>query len=204
LAISMNKIWWDGVWYNNPIFRQVLGICSTLAVTNLVINTGVMCIGLIYAQALSSMTASAFRNITPHRLRMISSTLIMAAYVIVLHIVLQAFVPDISAQLGPYVGLIITNCILLGRVEAFASQNKVWPSLVDGVSCAVGYSVILLVISIVREFLGFGTVAGLTIPIEFTRWTIMITAPGAFFMLAVVVWVVRFIGMTREATQQRT
>ena len=203
MAISMNKIWWDGVWYNNPVFRQVLGICSTLAVTNLVVNTGVMCLGLIYAQALSSMTASALRTITPHRLRIISSTLIMAAYVIVLHIVLQAFVPDISAQLGPYVGLIITNCILLGRVEAFATQNKVWPSLVDGVSCGVGYSIILLAIAVVREFLGFGTIAGIAIPLEFTRWTIMVTAPGAFFMLAIVVWVVRFIGMAGETSQQK-
>lgn len=196
MAISTKKIVFDGIWANNPIFRQVLGICSTLAVTNLVVNTGVMCVGLIYAQALSSITASFLRNLTPFRLRMISSTLIIAAYVIVLHSFLMAFLPEVSSQLGPYVGLIITNCIVLGRVEAFATQNNPWPSLVDGMSCATGYSIILLSISVVREALGFGTVAGMPLPFDFTRWNIMVMAPGAFFMLGVIVWIARSMSPT--------
>jgi len=199
LAVSSKKIALDGIWYNNPIFRQVLGICSTLAVTNLVVNTAVMCLGLIYTNAVSCATASALRTITPFRLRIISSTLIIAAYVIVLHNFLMAYLPDISSQLGPYVGLIITNCIVLGRVEAFAIQNKPFPALVDGVSSAVGYSMVLLVIAVVREALGFGAIAGISIPVDFTKWTIMVMPPGAFFMLAIVVWIARWWGMRTEA-----
>ena len=193
MGITSRKIVKDGIWGNNPIFRQVLGICSTLAITNLVTNTLVMCVGLIYTQALSSLTASSLRSITPYRLRIISSTLIIAAYVIVLHNVLQAYLPEISTQLGPYVGLIITNCIVLGRVEAFASSNPPFPSFLDGVSSGLGYSFILLSIAVVREGLGFGTIMGYRLPFEFTHWTIMVVAPGAFFMLGILTWFCRWI-----------
>lgn len=193
MAVSSKKVAREGVWDNNPVFRQILGICSALAVTNLVLNTLVMCVGLIYTLALSSLTVSLLRSITPFRLRIISSCLIIAAYVIVLHNFLMAFLPDISAQLGPYVGLIITNCIILGRVEAFANQNKPWLSLVDGVASGLGYSVVLLSIAIVREALGFGTIAGIRLPFEFTKWTIMVVAPGAFFMLGIIVWITRWV-----------
>ena len=202
MAVSQEKVAKDGIWGNNPVFRQVLGICSALAVTNLVVNTLVMCVGLIYTLSLSSITASIFRNVTPFRLRIISSTLIIAAYVIVLHNFLMAFLPDISAQLGPYVGLIITNCIVLGRVEAFAAQNKPWMSLVDGVASGIGYSVVLLSIAVVREALGFGTIAGIPLPFEFTKWTIMVVAPGAFFMLGVLVWITRWIQSRSEAAAE--
>ena len=193
MAVSSKKIALDGLWGNNPIFRQVLGICSTLAVTNLVANTLVMCIGLIYTQAFASLTASLLRKVTPFRLRIISSTLIIAAYVIVLHSFLRAYLPDISSQLGPYVGLIITNCIILGRVEAFATQNKPWLSVVDGVASGFGYSWILMIIAVFREALGFGTIMGVKLPFEFTHWTIMVMAPGAFFMLGIVTWIARYI-----------
>lgn len=198
MGIAPRKIAQDGIWGNNPIFRQVLGICSTLAVTNLVTNTLVMCVGLIYTQALSSLTASLLRGVTPYRLRIISSTLIIAAYVIVLHNFLQAYLPDISTQLGPYVGLIITNCIVLGRVEAFAGSNPPLASLVDGVSSGLGYSFILVAIAVVREGLGFGTLMGYKLPFEFTHWTIMVMAPGAFFMLGILTWLCRWIDARLE------
>ncbi len=198
MAVSAKKIASDGLWGNNPVFRQVLGICSTLAVTNLMTNTLVMCIGLIYTQTMSSLTASMLRNVTPFRLRIISSTLIIAAYVIVLNNVLQAYLPDISAQLGPYVGLIITNCIILGRVEAFAGQNRPWPSVVDGFASGVGYSFILIAIALFRETLGFGTILGMKLPFEFTHWTIMVMAPGAFFMLAIITWIARWADSIRQ------
>ena len=196
---SSKKIAGEGIWGNNPIFRQVLGICSALAVTNLVENTLVMCLGLIYAQGMSSLTASWLRKYTPFRLRIISSTLIIAAYVIVLHSFLRAYLPDISSQLGPYVGLIITNCIILGRVEAFATQNKPWPALVDGVASGMGYSIVLITISIFREVLGFGTIMGIPLPVDFTRWTIMVMAPGAFFMLGIITWIARWIDSVQTA-----
>ncbi len=198
MAVSTKKIAVDGIWNNNPIFRQILGICSALAVTNLVENTVVMCIGLIYTQGLASLTASMLRNYTPYRLRIVSSTLIIAAYVIVLQNVLQAYLPEISSQLGPYVGLIITNCIILGRVEAFASSNKPWPSFVDGVASGIGYSIVLMTIAVFREVLGFGTILGWKIPFEFTHWTIMVMAPGAFFMLGIITWIARWIDSVRN------
>ncbi|MFH1117469.1 MAG: Rnf-Nqr domain containing protein [Pseudomonadota bacterium] len=202
MAVSPKKVTKEGIWGNNPVFRQVLGICSALAVTNLVVNTLVMCIGLIYTLALSSLTASVFRNVTPFRLRMISSTLIIAAYVIVLHNFLMAFLPEISAQLGPYVGLIITNCIVLGRVESFAGRNKPWLSFLDGAASGIGYSVVLLTIAVFREALGFGTIAGFPLPFEFTKWTIMVVAPGAFFMLALLVWISRWLQAGPEAASE--
>src|SRR3989304_761338 len=109
-----------GIGKDNPIFRQILGICSTLAVTNLLINTLIMCLGLVFVLALSNATVSALRTITPRNIRMMVQTLIMATYVIVVDIFLRAYFPEISKALGPYVGLIITNCILMGRTEAFA------------------------------------------------------------------------------------
>jgi Na+-transporting NADH:ubiquinone oxidoreductase subunit D len=204
VGIASRKIALDGIWGNNPVFRQVLGICSTLAVTNLVANTLVMCAGLIYTQALSSLTASSLRSITPYRLRIISSTLIIAAYVIVLHNFLQAYLPDISTQLGPYVGLIITNCIVLGRVEAFAGSHPPLASLVDGIASGLGYSFVLLAIAVVREGLGFGTIMGYRLPFEFTNWTIMVMAPGAFFMLGILTWMCRWIDSRLEAAKPRT
>lgn len=192
MAVSTKKLIYDGVWANNPIFRQILGICSALAVTNLVINTGVMCIGLIYTQAMASLTVSLLRSVTPFRLRIISSTLIIAAYVIVLQNLLQAYLPGISDQLGPYVGLIITNCIILGRCEAFASQNKPIPSLIDGGASGMGYSIILMTVALFREGLGFGSLAGWKLPFEFTHWTIMVMAPGAFFVLGTIVWLAKW------------
>ena len=197
MAVSSKRIALDGLWGNNPIFRQILGICSALAVTNLVTNTAVMCLGLIYTQVMASVTVSLLRSVTPFRLRIISSTVIISAYVIVLQNVLQAYLPHISAQLGPYVGLIITNCIILGRCEAFAGQNGPWASAVDGVASGLGYSLILMTIAVFREVLGFGTFCGWKLPVEFTHWTIMVMAPGAFFMLGIMVWIARGLDSLR-------
>ncbi len=182
----------SGVWDENPIFRQILGICSTLAVTNLLINTAVMCGGLIFVLGASNVTVSALRHYTPRRVRMIVQTLIIAAYVIVVKILLDAYLPGIAEALGAYVGLIITNCIIMGRAEGFAGSNPVWPSFVDGIACGIGYSFILLIIAFFRELMGQGTLFGLPIlGAWWPRWTIMVMPPGAFFMLALVIWVAR-------------
>ncbi|MHC5035015.1 MAG: NADH:ubiquinone reductase (Na(+)-transporting) subunit D [Planctomycetota bacterium] len=181
-----------GLWDENPVFRQILGICSTLAVTNLLANTCVMCVGLVFVLACSNVTVSLLRNHTPRRVRMIVQTLIIAAYVIVFKMLLDAYLPDISRQLGAYVGLIITNCIIMGRAEAFAGSNPVWPSFVDGVGCGLGYSFILVVIAFFRELMGFGTLFGLQLLGDWwTPWTIMVMPPGAFFALALIIWVAR-------------
>ena len=187
------QIFKDGLWRDNPVLRQILGICSTLAVTNLMVNTMVMNAGLIFTLCMSSLTVSLLRNYTPMRIRMMVQTLIIASYVIIVDVVIKAYLPDISEALGPYVGLIITNCIIMGRCEAFARNNPPWPSFLDGVAVGLGYAFVLTLIALIREPLGFGTLFGYRImPDGFTPWTIMIMAPGAFFMLGLFVWVVRY------------
>jgi Na+-transporting NADH:ubiquinone oxidoreductase subunit D len=181
-----------GLWKDNPVLRQILGICSTLAVTNLLVNTLVMNAGLVFTLCMSSLTVSLLRTYTPMRIRMMVQTLIIASYVIIVDITIKAYLPDISEALGPYVGLIITNCIIMGRCEAFARNNPPLASLVDGLAVSLGYAAVLLAIALVREPLGFGTLFGYRVmPAGFTPWTIMIMAPGAFFMLGIYVWIVK-------------
>jgi Na+-transporting NADH:ubiquinone oxidoreductase subunit D len=176
----------------NPIVRHVLGICSTLAATNLVVNTLVMSAGLVFALSMSCLTVSILRSITPMRIRMMVQTLIIASYVIIVDIIIKAYLPDISEALGPYVGLIITNCIVMGRCEAYARSNPPLPSFLDGLAVGLGYTVVLIIIALFRETLGFGTIMGFRVmPETFTTWTIMVMAPGAFFMLGIFVWIVR-------------
>jgi Na+-transporting NADH:ubiquinone oxidoreductase subunit D len=179
------------LWRDNPVFRQVLGICSALAVTNLLKNTLLMCGGLIFAAGLSSLTISLLRAYIPKQVRMMVQVLIIAAYVIIVDIFIRARFPDIHKTIGPYIGLIITNCIIMGRAEAFASKNPAWPSLLDGIGAGLGYSLVLVFIAIVRETLGFGTLMGIALPARdlwWYQWTIMVMPPGAFFMLALVAW----------------
>lgn len=189
---SYREILKSGLWKDNPVLRQVLGICSTLAVTNLMVNTLVMNAGLIFTLGMSSLTVSILRSFTPMRIRMMVQTLIIASYVIIVDIMIKAYLPDISEALGPYVGLIITNCIVMGRCEAFARSNPPGRAFIDGLAVGVGYACVLAAIAIVREPLGFGTLLGYRVmPDGFTPWTIMIMAPGAFFMLGLYVWIVR-------------
>ena len=190
------------LWDENPIFRQVLGICSALAVTNRMFNTLLMCGGLVWATTMSSITVSLLRNYTPKRVRMMVQVLIIAVYVIMVDIVLRAYFTAIHKDIAAYVGLIITNCIIMGRLEAFASKNRVWPALCDGVGAGLGYSFILMGVALVREVLGFGTVFGFSLPgtsYWWTSWTIMIMPPGAFFVLAVGVWIARAYALRRES-----
>lgn len=191
-SLSNKEIFIAGIWKDNPVLRQVLGICSTLAVTNLLLNTFVMCAGLIFTTVMSSMTVSMLRNLIPARIRMMVQTLIIASYVIIVDIVIQSYLPDVSEALGPYVGLIITNCIIMGRCEAFAQNNRMIPSALDGLAMGLGYTFVLTVIAVIRELLGFGTLLGFRVmPEFFTPWTIMIVAPGAFFVLGTLIWFVK-------------
>ncbi len=202
-SVSSKGIMTDGLWRNNPVFRQILGICSTLAVTNVVLNTMVMCISLTLVMALSCITVSLLRNFTPRNIRMMVQTLIIAFYVIIVDLVLKAWWPDMSSNLGPYVGLIITNCIIMGRCEAFAGSNKPLASLIDGFSNGLGYSALLLTIAFFRELLGMGTVLGVAMPYFSThwdKWIIMVMPPGAFFTLACVIWIFRSIKPKEESS----
>jgi Na+-transporting NADH:ubiquinone oxidoreductase subunit D len=178
------------LWKENQVVRQILGICSSLAVTNLMTNTLVMSVGLTFSTALSSFTLSALRNYIPHRIRMLVQTLIIAAYVIFVDIYIKANYPDISKALGPYVGLIITNCIIMGRAEAFAAKNPPLLSMLDGLFAGIGYTLVLMTIAFFRELLGFGTLFGINVNfIGFETWTIMVMPPAAFFMIGVMIWI---------------
>lgn len=182
----------ENIFTNNPILIQVLGICSTLAVTNSVKNTLVMCFGLIFTVSLSSFSLSIIRKLIPSKVRMIIEVLLISFWVIIVDLILKAYLPDVSRQLGPYVGLIITNCIVMGRTEAFGLQNPPIASFLDGFSSGVGYSIILIFISIIRELLGSGSILGFNILGEnWVSWNIMIMAPSAFFILALIIWIVR-------------
>ena len=193
---------YEGLWKNNPIFVQVLGICSTLAVTNLVMNTIVMCAALVFTLCFSAMSVSVIRKFTPRNIRMMVETLIIAFYVIIIDILLKAYWPQMSDNLGPYVGLIITNCIVMGRCEACAISNPPVKAMYDALFSALGYSFVLLIIATFREVLGMGTFMGFNVPFfsgeHWDKWIIMVMPPGAFFMLAIVVWIFRSIQMSRE------
>lgn len=176
----------------NPVVGQILGICSALAVTNLVKNTLVMCLGLIFTLIMSCLTVSLMRNHIPRRVRMIIQVLIIAAYVIIIKIVLDAFLPEISNELGPYVGLIITNCIVMGRTEGYAMANKPYDAIMDGLGAGIGYSLVLLPIAMIREPFGLGTFFGYAvIPPDWTKWNFMVIAPSGFFGLATYIWLAK-------------
>jgi len=193
----------DNLWTNNPIFIQILGICSTLAVTNSMRNTMIMTLGVTFATALSSLTLSGLKDMIPRKVRMIIQVVVMSFYVILLDILLRAYLPDVSKQLGPYVGLIITNCILMGRAEAFAQANKPLLAFWDGLTSGLGYMAVLMAIAVVRELLGFGTLFGVRVmPEGFVSWTIMIMAPSAFFLVAMVMWWAKSVQASREAASK--
>lgn len=186
------KIFKNNLWIENPVFVQILGICSTLAVTNNLRNTLIMTIGVTLVTALSNLTISAMRNVIPRKVRMITQVLVISFYVIIVDIILRAYLPDVSKALGPYVGLIITNCIIMGRAEAFAQGNKPIISFWDGFTAGLGYMLVLVVVAFFRELLGFGTVFGIRIiPESVPAWTIMVMPPSAFFVLASFIWIVR-------------
>jgi len=188
------KIFYEGFWTNNASFRMMLGLCSTLAVTNNVRNSFAMSMGVIFVLVCSSTIISAMRRIIPSRVRMAVFMMVISTFTIVVDQILKAYFPAISVALGPYVGLIITNCIVMGRAEAFAISNPVFPSVVDAFGVSSGYAFSLLMIACIRELLGFGTIFGFTLLGDWwTPWVIMILAPGAFFVLGLYIWLLRSI-----------
>lgn len=204
MASRYREIAKQALWTDNPVIRQILGICSALAVTNLMSNTLVMGIGVSLVTAFSSMTVSFLRNVIPVRIRMMVQTLIIAFYVILVDIILRAVLPDMSRALGPYVGLIITNCIVMGRAEAFAQVNKPLISFYDGLMSGIGYTLVLMTIALIREIMGFGTIFGYQVLGSWwTRWTIMVMAPSAFFVLASIIWIVKGINNKKQAVNNQ-
>ncbi len=185
------------IFKNNPIALQILGICSALAVTVNLGVTLVMCAAVIAVAAFSNLFVSLARNHIPPNIRIIVQMTIIASLVIVVDQVLKAVAYDISRQLSVFVGLIITNCIIMGRAEAFAMSNKPWPSFVDGVGNGLGYSVILIAVATCRELLGSGSLLGYQILVPTTDggWYVpnglMLLPPSAFFLIGLMIWALR-------------
>ena len=187
----------DPLFNNNPIALQVLGICSALAVTTKMETAMVMSLAVLFVLTISNVSVSLIRNMIPPSIRIIVQLTIIASLVIITDQVLQAFVYDISKQLSVFVGLIITNCIIMGRAEAFAMQNGPRLSFVDAVGNAGGYGMILMVVAFLRELFGSGRVFGFTVlkPVTEGGWYVpnglMVLAPAAFFLIGAFIWVVR-------------
>jgi len=186
------KTFLAGVWRDHPIFSMLLGICSALAVSNRVENAIAMSAGVTFVLLATAILISSLRKLIPHRVRMITYMVIVASFVIIVDRFLKAFFPAISESIGPYVGLIITNCIIMGRAEAFYIQNNVVQSIIDSLANGLGYAYTLVSIAVVRELLGFGTLLGIKVmPVGWTNWVVMAMAPGAFFVLSIFIWITR-------------
>jgi NADH:ubiquinone oxidoreductase, Na(+)-translocating, D subunit len=182
---------------NNPVTVQMLGICSALAVTSKLEPSVVMGISVVAVIALSNVVISLLRNTVPGRIRIIVQLVVVAALVTVVNEILKAYAYDVSKQLSVFIGLIITNCIVMGRLEAFALGNKPWPAFLDGVGNGLGYAILLVIVGFFRELFGSGTLFGIqVVPDKFYEWGyenngLMILPPMALIVVACIIWVQR-------------
>ena len=197
MSTSNKQVLLDPLFDNNPIALQVLGICSALAVTTKMETAVVMSIAVIAVMALSNLSVSVLRNFIPPSIRIIVQLTIIASLVIVTDQILKAFLFETSKQLSVFVGLIITNCIVMGRAEAFAMQNGPVASLIDGVGNGLGYGLVLLFVGFFRELFGSGTLFGVTVlPLAseggwYLPNGLMVLSPAAFFLIAIFIWFLR-------------
>ncbi len=173
-----------GFWKENPILVMLLGMCPTLAVTTSAINGLTMGLAVVFVLTGSSLIVSVVRNIVPKQVRIPTFIVIIATFVTMVDLFLKAFLPDLSKALGPFIPLIVVNCIILGRAEAFASKNTVWLSLLDAVGVSFGFTVTLIILGGIREILGMRTFFGITVLGNgFEPWIVMLLPPGAFITL---------------------
>ena len=193
------KVLKDPLWDNNPIAFQILGICSSLAVTTRLDKALIMGIGVTLVTALSNVLISMMRAYIPSKIRIIVQLVVVSGVVIIFDQFLKAYMYDLSKQLSVFVGLIITNCIVMGRLEAYAMQNPPWRSFLDGIGNGLGYLWILAVVGTIREILGSGKLLGLQVIPQavydagYVNNGLMVLAPGAFCLLGIIVWVQRSI-----------
>jgi len=197
MKTETRKVLFEPLVVNNPIIVQILGICSALAITSKLAPAVIMSIALTAVVACANVAISAIRHYIPNNIHIIVQMTIIASLVIVVDQVLRAYAPEISKQLSVFVGLIITNCIVLGRAEGFAMKNPVWPSFLDGLGQGLGYSLILVALGATRELFGFGSLWGHPILplVSDGGWyrpnSLMTLAPSAFFLVAGIIWAVR-------------
>jgi Na+-transporting NADH:ubiquinone oxidoreductase subunit D len=187
---------------NNPITVQVLGICSALAITAQLKASIVMAVSVVFVLALGNVVISLMRNIIPSKIRIIVQLVVVASLVIIVDLFLKAFSYELSKQLSVFIGLIITNCIIMGRFEAFALGNKPWPSFLDGIGNAAGYGIILVIVGFFRELLGSGTLFGYPVlgdpiaktglyAIGYENNGFMLLSPMALIVVGIIIWIQR-------------
>jgi Na+-transporting NADH:ubiquinone oxidoreductase subunit D len=192
-----------GFFKENAVVYQVLGLCSTLAVSNKMENAIAMGLGVVFVVTISSALISLLRRWIPPQYRMITYMIVTSTFVIIVDQFLKASFPLISSQLGPYVGLIITNCIVMGRQEAFAIKNGAWLSFLDGLGSSSSYLYTMVILALVREILGFGTLMGFRVtPAGFPPWVVITMAQGAWFLLAVYYWVFRRVAKLKPVENE--
>ena len=192
-----------GLWYENPVLVQTLGLCSALAVTNAVANSIAMGLATTFVLVGSSIIVSLLRKITPHQVRITTYILIIATFLAIADMALEAIVPDVHKAMGPYIALIITNCIVLGRQEAFASRQPVGLAVLDALGNGLGFTIALLLMGIPREVLGNGTFLGAHVmPRSFEPWVVMMLPPGGFFMIGILLLVANWHDLRKTTRAQ--
>lgn len=196
---KQKKLITDPLWENNPITLQVLGICSALAVTTKIKPAFFMTLSLMFVLTFSNIIISLLRNLIPNKIRIIVELSVVASLVILADQILKAYVFDVSKELSVFVGLIITNCIVLGRAEAFAMANGPYKSALDGLGNGLGYGFILIIVAIIRELLGSGSLWGFKVIPQFlydagyVNNGLMVLAPAAFFLVGLFIWIQRSV-----------
>lgn len=197
--ISYRDVFFNPFSKNNPVIVQILGICSVLAVTTKLEPAIVMGLSVIAVLAFSNVIISLLRNTIPTSIRIIVQLVVVAGLVVIVSELLKAYAYEVSVQLSVFIGLIITNCILMGRLEAFAMANRPWPSFLDGVGNGIGYALILMTVAFFRELLGSGTLLGMQVVPQalydagYVNNGMMILPPMALIVVACVIWVQRYI-----------
>jgi len=193
-----------GLWRENPVFVQVLGMCPALAVSNTAINALTMGLATTFVLLMSGMSVSALRNFIPREARIVSFICIIATFVTAVDYLIQAISLELSRSLGAFIALIVVNCLILGRAEAFASKNTVGRSVLDALGMGIGFTVALLWIGIVREILGSGSLFGVVLfPDSFQTWTVMVLPSGGFFAMAMWLLIVNWL-KEREAEGEKS
>jgi electron transport complex protein RnfE len=193
-----------GLWRENPVFVQVLGMCPALAVSNTAINALTMGLATTFVLLMSGMSVSALRNFIPREARIVSFICIIASFVTAVDYIIQAISLELSRSLGAFIALIVVNCLILGRAEAFASKNTLGRSVLDALGMGVGFTVALLWIGVVREILGSGSLFGVVLfPDTFQKWTVMVLPSGGFFALAMWLLLVNWLKERAAETDKR-
>jgi electron transport complex protein RnfE len=193
-----------GLWRENPVFIQVLGLCPALAVSNTAINALTMGLATTFVLLMSGMSVSALRNFIPREARIVSFICIIASFVTAVDYLIQAISIELSRSLGAFIALIVVNCLILGRAEAFASKNTFGRSVLDALGMGVGFTVALLWIGVVREILGSGSLFGVALlPDTFQTWTVMVLPSGGFFAMAMWLLLVNWVNERAAEAEKR-